>query len=287
MTTSAFEYHAPTTVTEALSLLEAGGGSAKLLAGGHSLVPIMKLRLAEPEILIDIGRIAGLRGVEERGDALSIGPMTTYSDLMRCPVVGSRVPVLAEAAGMVADVQVRNRGTIGGSVSHADPAGDMPGVVVALGAEFEATSSSGTRTISADDMFIDLFETALDPNEILTEVKVRALPPNTGAAYEKIANKASRYAIVGVCAVVTVADGRCTAARIGITGTGPNAVRAASAEAALVGSPLDDESIRAAASVAAEGIDPLSDVHASGEYRVHLTKVAAGRAITRAAGRAG
>ena len=287
MTTSSFQYHAPTTVEQALALLGEHGDSAKLLAGGHSLVPIMKLRLAEPEVLIDIGRIGGLAGVSDAGDSLKIGPMTTYYQLMSSDLVTSKVPVLAEAAGLVADVQVRNRGTIGGSISHADPAGDMPGVVVALGAQFEATSAAGTRTIEADEMFVDLLTTALAPSEILTSISVPAIPAGTGAAYEKIANKASRYAIVGVCAVVSVEDGRCTGARIGITGTGPTAVRAVAAEAALASGAVDADSIRAAASVAADGIDPLSDVHASGEYRLHLTKVAAERAITAAFARAG
>ena len=287
MTTSSFQYHAPTTVEQALALLGEHGDSAKLLAGGHSLVPIMKLRLAEPEVLIDIGRIGGLAGISDAGDSLKIGPMTTYYQLMSSDLVTSKVPVLAEAAGLVADVQVRNRGTIGGSISHADPAGDMPGVVVALGAQFEATSAAGTRTISADEMFVDLLTTALAPSEILTSISVPAIPAGTGAAYEKIANKASRYAIVGVCAVVSVEDGRCKDARVGVTGTGPTAVRAGAAEAALASGALDAESIRAAASVAADGIDPLSDVHASGEYRLHLTKVAAERAITAAVARAG
>ena len=286
MTTSTFEYHAPSTIADAIGLLEGHGDSAKLLAGGHSLVPIMKLRLAEPEVLIDLGQIEGLSGVTDTGDGLSIGPMTTYNQLMTSDLVCSKVAVLAEAAGLVADVQVRNRGTIGGSISHADPAGDMPGVVVALGAEFEATSSRGTRTIAADDMFVDLLTTALSANEILTNIKVGAIPAGTGAAYEKIANKASRYAIVGVCAVVSVEDGVCTAARVGVTGTGPTAVRAGASESALVGAALDGDSIRAAASVAADGIDPLSDVHASGDYRIHLTRVAAERAISRAVARA-
>ena len=287
MTTSAFEYYAPSTIADAIGLLEDHGDSAKLLAGGHSLVPIMKLRLAEPEVLIDLGQIEGLSGITDSGDGLSIGPMTTYNQLMTSELVCSRAAVLAEAAGLVADVQVRNRGTIGGSISHADPAGDMPGVVVALGAEFDATSSSGTRTIAADDMFVDLLTTALTANEILTDIRVGAIPEGTGAAYEKIANKASRYAIVGVCAVVSVEDGVCTAARVGVTGTGPKAVRAGAAESVLVGSALDAESIRGAASVTADGIDPLSDVHASGDYRVHLTRVAAERAISRAVARAG
>ena len=287
MNTSAFEYHAPSTVAEALSLLADHGEQAKLLAGGHSLVPIMKLRLAEPDVLIDLGRIGGLAGIRDSGDSLVIGPMTTYHQLMTSDLVSSRAPVLAEAAGLVADVQVRNRGTIGGSVAHADPAGDMPGVVVALGARFEATSRKGTRTIGADEMFVDLLTTALEPGEILTSIAVPAIPPGTGAAYEKIANKASRYAIVGVCAVVSADGDRCTGARIGVTGTGPTAVRARVAESSLASGTLDADSIRAAASVAADGIEPLSDVHASGEYRVHLTKVAAERAIAAAVARAG
>jgi|SaaInl4_135m_RNA_FD_contig_31_1025276_length_1210_multi_4_in_0_out_0_1 aerobic carbon-monoxide dehydrogenase medium subunit len=284
MTTSTFEFHTPTSVAEALELLSSHGDGAKLLAGGHSLVPIMKLRLAEPEVLIDLSKIDGLSGVTEADGGLSIGPMTTYYELMTSDLVNAEAPVLAEAAGLVADVQVRNRGTIGGSVAHADPAGDLPGVLLALGARFEATSAGGTRTIESDDMFVDLLATALEPNEILTGIFVPATP---AAAYEKFANKASRYAIVGVCAVLTVLGGRCTAARIGVTGAGPTATRATGSEAALVGRSLDADSIKAAASVAADGIDALSDVHASDEYRVHLTMVAAKRAIIAAAERAG
>ncbi len=286
MTTSTFAYHAPTSVAAAVDLLSSHGDSAKLLAGGHSLVPIMKLRLAEPEVLIDLSKVAGLSGVTESAGNLAIGPTTTYYELMTSDLVNAKLQVLAEAAGLVADVQVRNRGTIGGSAAHADPGGDLPGVLVALGAEFEATSSSGVRTIAADDMFVDLLTTALKPNEILTAITVPAIPSGTGAAYEKIANKASRYAIVGVCAVVTVENGKCSTARIGVTGTGPTVARASATEAALSGGPLDSDSIRAAASVAADGIDALSDVHASDEYRVHLTKVAAERAIRKAAERA-
>jgi carbon-monoxide dehydrogenase medium subunit len=284
MTTSTFEYHTPASVAEALELLASHGDGAKLLAGGHSLVPIMKLRLAEPEVLIDLSHIPGLSGITEADGGLAIGPMTTYYELMTSDLVGEKAPVLGEAAGLVADVQVRNRGTIGGSVAHADPAGDMPGVLVALGARFEATSPGGTRSIEADDMFVDLLTTALEPNEILTSIFVPTTPV---AAYEKFANKASRYAIVGVCAVLTVEGGKCTSASIGVTGTGPTAVRASASEAALVGSSLDADSIKAAASVAADGIDALSDVHASDEYRIHLTMVAAQRAITKAAERAG
>jgi carbon-monoxide dehydrogenase medium subunit len=284
MTTSTFEYHTPTSVADALALLSSHGDGAKLLAGGHSLIPIMKLRLAEPEVLIDLAKIASLSGIAEADGGLAIGPMTTYYELMTSDLVSAKAPVLGEAAGLVADVQVRNRGTIGGSVAHADPAGDLPGVLLALGARFEATSPTGTRTIEADDMFVDLLTTALEPNEILTGIFV---PTTPAAAYEKIANKASRYAIVGVCAVLTVEGGKCIAARVGVNGTGPTAVRAAGSETALVGSSLDADSIKAAASVAADGIDALSDVHASDEYRIHLTMVSAQRAITKAAERAG
>ena len=280
MVTSSFDYHAPTSVAEALALLDQHGEDAKLLAGGHSLIPLMKIRLAEPSVLIDLGKIDTLSYINERDGGLAIGAMTTYSEIAASELVQARAPVLADASGQVADNQVRNRGTIGGSLSHADPAGDLPAVILALAAQMTTSSSGGHRTIGADDFFVELLTTALEPNEILSEIVIPALPVGTGTAYAKFANKASHYAVVGVAAVVTVgSDGTCQSARIAVTGAGPKATRATGSESALVGSSLDDAAIQAAASRADEGIDFNEDVHASAEYRAHLTQVYAGRAI--------
>lgn len=280
MISSAFAYHAPTSVAEAVDLLTEHGEDAKLLAGGHSLIPLMKLRLAEPGVLIDLGKIADMAYIREDGGGLAIGAMTTYAALESSDAVRRRAPVLADAARQVADAQVRNMGTIGGSLAHADPAGDLPAVAIALNAELITSSQGGHRAIDADDFFVDLLTTALEPAEILNEIRIPSLAPRSGSAYAKFGNKASHYAIVGVAAVVTLAaDGSCAAASIGVTGAGPNSVRAGDAEAALAGSALGGDAISAAASAAGNGIEFNEDVHASAEYRAHLTSVYAERAI--------
>ena len=290
MTTSAFEYHAPASAAEAAELLAKHGEDAKLLAGGHSLVPLMKLRLARPQVLIDLGKIATMSYIREQDGGLAIGAMTRYVELETSDLVKGHAPVLAEAAGIVADPQVRNMGTIGGSLAHADPAADLPAVALALGARIITSATGSHRTIDADDFFVDLLTTALEPTEILSEIVIPALTPGTGTAYAKFANKASHYAIVGVAAVVSVgSDGTCQEARIGVTGAGPKPVRATQAESALKGRKgrkLDDAAITSAAEKAGAGIDFNEDVHASGEYRAHLTKVYAARAIRAAVSRA-
>ena len=287
MTTSAFEYHAPGSVAEAAELLARHGESAKLLAGGHSLIPLMKLRLARPEVLIDLGKIESMAYIREQDGGLAIGAMTRYVELETSDLVKSRAPLLAEAAATVADPQVRNMGTIGGSLAHADPAGDLPAVALALGAQLITSSTGDHRTIDIGDFFLDLLTTSLQPNEILSEIVVPALAPRTGTAYSKFANKASHYAVVGVAAVVTLgADGVCQDARIGVTGAGPKAVRATEAEGLLRGNRLDDSTIQGAASRAGAGIDFNEDIHASAEYRAHLTTVFAQRAISAAVSRA-
>ena len=286
MVSATFDYHAPSTLDDALSLL-GDDGDAKILAGGHSLIPMMKQRLAEPGALIDLGKVDGLSYVCESNGGIAIGAMTTYYDIINSAAVQAHAPALAEAADMVADPQVRNMGTIGGSLAHSDPAADLPAVMLALGAEIVASSSGGSRTISADDFFVDLFTTALEPNEILTEIRIPSQGANSGAAYAKMANKASHYAIVGVAASVTVEGGSVTAARIGVTGSGASATRASDSEERLVGSAGDADAIRSAAGRAANGIEMNEDIHASAEYREHLTKVFALRAITAAVERAG
>ena len=289
MVTSAFAYHAPTSVSEAARLLAEHGDEAKLLAGGHSLIPLMKLRLSEPSVLIDLGKIEGMSYIREAdGGGLAIGAMTTYADLQSSDLVQSAAPVLADAAAQVADQQVRNMGTIGGSLSHADPAGDLPAVAIALNAELVTSSTGDHRRISIDDFFVDLLTTALDPNEILNEISIPALAAGSGSAYAKFGNKASHYAIVGIAAVISVdGSGNCSGASIGVTGAGPTASRASDAEAALVGSSLDDAAIDAAAGAAGNGIEFNEDVHASADFRAHLTSVYAGRAIRAAIANAG
>ena len=288
MVASEFDYHAPTSVAEALDLLAQHGEDAKLLAGGQSLIPLMKMRLSEPKVVIDLGKIATLAYIRERDGGLAIGATTTYSELESSDLVRSHAPVLAEAAAVVADPLVRNRGTIGGGLSHADPGADLPAVVIALGAELITSSGGAHRTISADDFFVDLLTTALEPTEILSEIFVPALPSGAGSAYAKFANKASHFAIVGVAAVVALgSDGTCESARIGVTGAGPRAVRASAAETGLVGRRLDDSAIRSAAAMAGDGVEFNEDIHASAEYRAHLTGVFAERAIRQAVANAG
>jgi carbon-monoxide dehydrogenase medium subunit len=288
MVTSSFQYFAPTSVAEAVELLEQHGEDAKLLAGGHSLIPLMKLRLAEPQVVIDLGRIGDMAYIREEDGGLAIGAMTTYAQLESSDLVAARASVLAEAASTVADPQVRNMGTIGGSLSHADPAGDLPAVAIALNARLITSSTGDHRTLSVDDFFVDLLTTALAPNEILNEIAIPAPPARSGSGYAKFANKASHYAIVGVAAVVGLdANGVCEHASIGVTGAGPVASRASEAEAALRGSRLDDAAVSAAAAAAGAGIDFLDDLHASAEYRAHLTSVFAARAIRQAVARAG
>lgn len=282
-----FDYHAPTSLDEAIKLLDQGNGDVKVLAGGHSLLPLMKLRLAQPSALIDITRIEGLSGIRVEGDTVVIGALTTHEMLENSPELRQRLPIISECASVIGDLQVRNRGTIGGSLAHADPAGDLPAVVLALDAEIVARGPRGERTIKASDFFVDMLTSALEPNEILTQIRIPALPPNTGTAYLKFDHPASHYALCGVAAVLTVQGGTIADARVGITGVGPKAYRASGVEAALKGQPANAETFAKAAEKAAEGVDPLDDLHASAEYRAHLARVFTRRALEKAASRAG
>lgn len=282
-----FEFHRAASVEDAIGLLQTYGDDAKLIAGGHSLLPVMKLRLAAPEHLIDISRIESLRGVTDAGDHLVIGALTTHQAIARDELIRAHLPVLGETADLVGDRQVRNRGTIGGALAHADAAADYPAAILALEAELVATGQNGTRTIPAGEFFLDLLTTALEPNEVLTEIRIPKVPGRTGANYQKLANQASGYAVVGVAAVITLGeDGTVASARIGITGTGASATRASAAEAALTGRAPDEAAIKVAADLADQGIDPLSDLSASAEYRLAVTKGLARRAITKAVERA-
>jgi len=281
-----FEYHRAGTAQEAVSLLARYGEEARLLAGGHSLLPLMKLRLAEPKHLIDVRRIPGLSGVKEERDALVIGAATPHHTLESSPLVRQRLPILAEAAAQIGDVQVRNLGTIGGSLAHADPAADLPAVMLALGAELVALGPKGLRTIPVDDFFVKLLTTSLAPGEMLTEVRIPFPPSGSGGAYEKFPHPASRYAIVGVAAMVTVTGGKVSAARIGITGVAAKAFRAKAAEAALAGKAPDEEAVSAAAAKATEGLAVRSQPQMTEAYWRSLTVTFTRRALTRAAKRA-
>jgi carbon-monoxide dehydrogenase medium subunit len=280
-----FSYQRATSVQDAIARL-AKEPDAKLIAGGHSLLPTMKLRLASPSALVDLGGIKELRGIRRDGDAIAIGALTTHREIEYSKELKAACPLLPEAAALIGDPLVRNRGTIGGSVAHADPAADFPAVLLALGATLQAEGPNGRRTIAADDFFQGLFTTALQPNELLTGIQVPATQPaGTGMAYEKFPHPASRYAIVGVAAVVTVEKGLCRAARVALTGAGSHAVRLSSLEAALVGKPLDEATLAAACQNVIAPDDLLSDQFASSEYRAHLAAVLSRRALTRAAAR--
>jgi aerobic carbon-monoxide dehydrogenase medium subunit len=283
---ASFEYHRAGSVEEAVALLTRFRDDAKLLAGGHSLVPMMKLRLAQPKHLIDIGRITGLTGIREDGGQLVIGALTTHYAVESSALVKQRCPVLAEAAALIGDPQVRNYGTVGGSLAHADPAADWPALVLALGAELKAVGPKGARTVKAKDFFKDLFTTALAPDEVLTEIRVPVPPAHSGAAYIKHPHPASRFAVVGVAAAVTLEGAKCKEAGVGITGAGSKAIRATGVETALAGKALDAAAIDAAAQKAADGLDINADLQGSVEYKAHLVRVYARRALEKAVERA-
>ena len=284
---AAFDYHPAKTVDEALTLLQQYGDDAKLLAGGHSLLPLMKLRLAQPGHLIDIGRIDGLAYIREENGVVAVGAMTTYVMLENSDIIRRHFALLPEGIAVIGDPQVRNRGTIGGSIAHADPAADMPGIVLALKADILVQSPNGVRTIKADDFFTGTFETALQPDEIVTEIRFAIPPARTGSAYMKLENKASHYAVAGCAAVVTLdTDGTCTSASVVITGVSVKAHRASGVESVLVGKKLDEPAVAGAATHATEGIELVEDIHGSKAYRGQMAVVMARRAILRAAERA-
>jgi carbon-monoxide dehydrogenase medium subunit len=284
---AAFDYHPATTVDEAIALLQQYGDDAKILAGGHSLIPAMKLRLSQPGHLIDIGRVGGLSYIREEQGVVAIGSMTTYTSIERSNLLRRYFALLPEGTSLIADQQVRNRGTIGGSVAHADPAADMPGIVLALKGEIVAQGPNGKRSIKADDFFTGTFETALNPDEVVVELRFAIPPARTGSAYEKLANKASHYAVAGCAAVITLdGAGTCTAASVAITGAAMQVARASAVEAALVGKKLDEATIAEAASHAADGLELVSDIHGSKDYRRQMCSVIARRAIANAAARA-
>jgi carbon-monoxide dehydrogenase medium subunit len=278
-----FEYVAPTTVDEAVSALTQAGEDAKVIAGGQSLMPLLRLRLAAPTTLVDLGRIDELRGVREDGDTLVIGAMTTYYDVLRNPLVSRHALLISEATRTVADPQIRHRGTLGGGLAHADPAGDMCAPALALDATMTAAGPSGRRSIEASEFFVDYFTTALQPDEILVEIRI---PKHTDwpAHYEKFSRIAQDWSIVAVAATVEVDGGVIRQAKVALTNMATVPVRARGVEEALVGQPADNEVIRAAAEHAVEGTDPVADGNADVEFRSHLAKVLTKRAVATAAG---
>jgi carbon-monoxide dehydrogenase medium subunit len=284
---ASFEYHAPTSVRDALALLGQHKDDAKLLAGGHSLIPMMKLRLAQPKHVIDLRKVPGLAGIKEDKGALAIGAMTTHWQVESSPVLREQCPIVSDTAGVVGDPAVRNLGTIGGSLAHADPAADMPATAIALGFEFVCEGPKGRRTVKVDDWFKGLMSTAVGEDEILVEIRVPVWSAGSGGSYMKFPHPASRFAVVGVAAMVTLdSKGACTKAGVGVTGAGTKAVRAKGVEAGLVGKTLDAATIEAAAQKAAEGVDVQADLQGSVEYKSHLCRVFARRAIEAAVKRA-
>ncbi len=281
-------YHRAGSVAEAVQLLSDNEG-AKLLAGGHSLLPLMKLRLAAPAVLVDIGRIEALKGVSASGGGITIGALTTHAEIAGSDLVQQHAPVLAEAAALVGDPAVRNRGTIGGSVSHADPASDQPTVLTALGATFNVTGPGGDRSIAAADFATGLLENALAENEVLTSISVPSVPSGAGSAYVKFSHPASRYAVVGAAAVIAVSGGACSSASVAVGGVETTPVRASSVQAALAGLDLSGAALDAAAAAVAGDLngDAMGDVFASAEYRRAMAAVYVRRALGAAASRAG
>ncbi len=287
MVAAPFRYERVTSFDEAVRALRERGEEAKVIAGGQSLVPMLNLRVARPDWLIDINPV-GAGPIEDAGGQLRLPALTRHRALERAEVVRRRCPILAAATACVGNPRSRTRGTIGGSLAHADPGGDLPAAVLALDAEIALRGPNGERTVKADDFFQGLLTSDVGEDEVLTEVRVKRPAERTGTAYAKFPNPASGYAVVGIAAAVTLgADGTVTDARIGVTGTGDHAVRATAAENALKGQRLTPETIAAAANLAADGIDPLEDIHASADYRAQLTKVFAKRALERAGQRAG
>jgi len=279
-----FDYVRPSSVDDAVRALAEGGEDAKVIAGGQSLLPLLRLRLAYPDLLVDVGGLDGLRGVWDEGDSLLIGALTTHDDVMRDPLVAAHCGLVAEAAGMVADPAVRHRATICGALAHADPAADMPAVMLALGATIIARGPGGDRTIGADEFFDDYLTSTLADDEILTGVRVPKLGPGWGYRYEKFHRTAQAWAIVGVAALARRSNGQVAEARIGMANMGSTPLRAQVAEAAAAGVDASRDALRSAAQRADEGTNPPADLHGAADYRRHLARVLTARALAVASG---
>ncbi|MBK5216678.1 MAG: xanthine dehydrogenase family protein subunit M [Propionibacteriales bacterium] len=274
----AFDYQSPSSIEEALALLTEAGDEGKIMAGGQSLIPVLKLRLAAPEMVIDLGKIDSLRGISEDGDALVIGAMTPHHEVAGNPLVAQHAALIAKATQTVADPQVRHRGTFGGALVHADPAGDLPAPALALDAGFVIVGPGGSRTVPASDFFVDLFTTAVGEDEILTQVRI---PKKTGwgTDYQKFTRVKQQWSIVGVAAAIRVEDGKIAEARIGLTNMGSVPIRATTVEQALVGCALEEGAIAQATASAGDGTDPPSDINGDADYRRHLASVLTKRAV--------
>ena len=282
-----FEYVVPASLGEAVNLLQKHGGRAKIVAGGHSLIPMMKLRLAAPEFLIDIGRIPELSYIKEDGGKIRIGALTTHHAIETSGSIQRRIRALADAAGLIGDIQVRNKGTIGGSIAHADPAADYPASILAFDATIVTLGPTGERHIPASKFFVDMLTTALEQNEIVREIQIPVKSGKTGSAYLKMAQKASGFAICGAAAVVELdASGALSNVAIGITGVGSHAFRATKTESTLKGQKPAADMLKAACEKASDGILALEDIHASADYRLDLARIFARRAVEAALERA-
>jgi carbon-monoxide dehydrogenase medium subunit len=274
-----FDYVAPDTLEDAIRTLVDGGEDAKLLAGGHSLIPLMKLRLAAPSLLVDLRKVPGIHGIQRENGSWRIGAMTPHAELEHTPDLG----LVARAAGTIADPQVRNRGTIGGSLAHGDPASDLPAVLLVAEGAVTVQGAAGQRTVAASDLFRDYLETAIEPDEVLTEVRMPALE-GWGYGYQKFNRRSEDWAMVAVSAIVKQTGDICEDVRVGLTNMGSVPMRAPGVEEALRGQPLTSETIAKAAEQAAEGTDPPADLNASSEYKRHLARVLCRRALQEAAG---
>ncbi|MBW2286708.1 MAG: xanthine dehydrogenase family protein subunit M [Deltaproteobacteria bacterium] len=282
-----FEYEAPTTIQEVVALLQQHDGEAKILAGGQSLMPLLNMRFARPTALIDLGRMTDLDYIREENGAIAIGAMTTKRSVERSDLVKSRQPLLHASTTWIAHPQIRNRGTVGGSMAQADPAAEYPAVAVALDAEFVIAGPDGQRSVAASDFFITYLTTALKENEVLTEIRVPVLPERTGWSIQEVARRHGDFAMVGAVAILGLAGGSCESARVVLFGVGATPQRATSVEQALIGQAASEALFATAAEKAAEGLeDTISDVHASAEYRRHLAQVLTRRALAEAAERA-
>jgi aerobic carbon-monoxide dehydrogenase medium subunit len=281
---AAFDYVRPGSIDEAVAAIGAAGEDGKVLAGGQSLIPILRLRLSYPSTIVDVGRVPELRGVRDDLDAIVIGSMTTHHDVMNNELVKEHAPLIVQATATVADPQVRHRGTFGGALSHADPAGDLGAVAVALDCEFVAVGPAGERRIPASEFFLDYLTTALSPDEILTAIRVPKLGPGWSSHYEKFNRVAQAWSIVAVAAVVRRDNGSIAEARVGLTNMGSTPLRASATEQALAGRPASAETIAAAAEHAADGTTPPSDLSAKADYREHLARVLTKRGVSAAAG---
>jgi aerobic carbon-monoxide dehydrogenase medium subunit len=287
MIPAAFDYMAPESLDEALRALAAHGEEAKLLAGGHSLLPLLKLRLANPKLLIDLSKVPGLSGISQQDDKIVVGALTTHYQIESSALLKAKCPLLPQAASTIGDVQVRNRGTIGGSLVHADPCADWPAAILALGGELKLSGLTGQRQIAAEEFFLGPMTTAIEPTEILTEIRVPVASRRYGSAYLTLAQQASGFAVVGVAVWLRVGqNARCEDIGVGVTGLSEKPFRAKTVEERLRGNKLTPELVEQSAAHVAEGSDPLEDLHASGKFRAHLAQVYTSRALQEAMKRA-